>query len=70
MADQRDADDAQDDFPVDGQADGDAGQRVAVDEVHGAVNRVDDPSWVVGKLRNLQEPYSQNYIFFVSYESA
>jgi hypothetical protein len=40
-----------------------------VDEVHGAIDRVDDPSWVVGKLRNLQEPYSQNYIFFISCES-
>ena len=53
MADHGDADDAQHDFAVDGAADGDAGQRVAVHEVHGAVDGVNDPGRMVAEFRNL-----------------
>ena len=44
-------DDAQDQLLVDGQAHRRHHQRVAVDKVHRAVDRVHDPGWVVGQGR-------------------
>ena len=53
VADHRSADNSKTEFPVDGKSHGDAGQRIAVDKVHGAIDWVDDPGGIVAELRQL-----------------